>query len=172
VTPTPSFLEAYRIVQRDVERFALFLCRDRMAAADVTQDAVLAAFENWSRIETVERLKSYVITTIIRCYHRQRRNGKRHDELVDVDSLLSTSSLSAEDLADLEIIRNAIAVLPYDLRVSFVLAEVEGWPHKNIASMLNLSLSAVKMRVKRARDLLRARLQDPSPISHELNHDR
>ncbi|MBS1241110.1 MAG: polymerase ECF-type sigma factor, partial [Gemmatimonadetes bacterium] len=52
----------------------------------------------------------------------------------------------------------AIAALPPGCRTVFVLHDVEGWPHDEIAAQLNLAVGTCKAHLFRARRLLRVQL--------------
>ena len=164
-----QFLEAYRAIRREVERFALFVERDRDNAADLLHDALVSALRAWIRIGTAPLLKSYLITAILRLHRRNRDHSARF-EYVELDALVGPNSLSPEDATDMRIVRDAIATLPESERIAFVLAEVEGWPLSDIATELNIGLSAVKMRIKRGRDKLMMMLREQSPTSREKSN--
>lgn len=157
------FLEAFHSVQRDVERFALFLERDRDRAKDLVCEAVYSALRAWKKIGTSEALRAYCITAVLRAH----RNGARREERFvrgTLDELVAPSYLSPEEVTDVQLVRDAIAQLPDLERIAVVLAEIEGWPLQDIASELGIGLSAVKMRVKRGRDRLRTLLRE---VDHE-----
>jgi RNA polymerase sigma-70 factor (ECF subfamily) len=157
------FVEAYRAIRTDVERFALFLERDRDRATDLVYDAIDNALRAWSRIGTAEALRAYCITAVLRAH----RNGKRREERFVrgcLDDLVAPSHLSPEEATDVQLVRDAIAQLPDIERIALVLAEIEGWPLNDIATELGIGLSAVKMRIKRGRDRLRIVMQE---VDHE-----
>jgi len=54
---------------------------------------------------------------------------------------------------------NAIAALPKGARLAFVLHDVEGYQHQEIAEQLGVSVGTVKAQLHRARRLLRERLE-------------
>jgi RNA polymerase sigma-70 factor, ECF subfamily len=56
------------------------------------------------------------------------------------------------------VIRAAIDHLPETLRTAFVLRDVEELPMADVAEVLDIGLSATKMRVARAREQLRIAL--------------
>jgi RNA polymerase sigma-70 factor (ECF subfamily) len=91
-------------------------------------------------------------------------------EVVDLDALHAPSTVSPEVAADMRLLRDAIAALPEDQRVCVVLAEVQGWALADIARVLDVSESAVKMRLKRGRDQVRASLMDPRTTPVEVRH--
>lgn len=164
-----QFLEAYRAVRREVERFALFVERDRDNAADLLHNALVSALRAWHRIGDAPLLKSYLITAMLRLHRRNKIRSEKFD-YVELDSLVCHSALSPEDAADIRIVRDAIAELPSSERIPFVLAEIEGWPLSDIAKELNIGLSAVKMRIKRGRDKLMAKLLEHPTTFKEKSH--
>jgi RNA polymerase sigma-70 factor (ECF subfamily) len=52
----------------------------------------------------------------------------------------------------------AVASLPKGARIAFVLHDVEGYQHQEIAEQLSVSIGTVKAQLHRARRLLRDRL--------------
>jgi RNA polymerase sigma-70 factor (ECF subfamily) len=50
--------------------------------------------------------------------------------------------------------------LPELYRIPLQFSELEGMPRANIASRLGLSLTAVKSRIRRGRQMIKKRLQD------------
>lgn len=169
VSNNDQFLEAYRAIRREVERFALFVERDRNNAADLLHDALVSALRAWNRIGDAPSLKSYLISSMLRMHRRGKKRAERF-EVSEMDSLVAPDALSPEVAADMRLVRDAIATLPNAERIPFVLAEVEGWPMADIAKELNIGLSAVKMRVKRGRDKLIAMLQEHPMVNRENSH--
>jgi RNA polymerase sigma-70 factor (ECF subfamily) len=51
------------------------------------------------------------------------------------------------------------------LRVPLVMRDMDGLPYQEIADILGLGISAVKMRIKRARDEFRERYAALAPAS-------
>ena len=66
-----------------------------------------------------------------------------------LDAAVSTDS--PEMRMDLE---NAIAALPTGARMAFVLHEIEGYQHDEIAAQLGIAAGTVKAQLHRARKLL------------------
>ena len=54
---------------------------------------------------------------------------------------------------------DAIASLPKGARLAFVLYDVEGYQHQEIAEQLGVSVGTIKAQLHRARRLLRERLE-------------
>jgi RNA polymerase sigma-70 factor (ECF subfamily) len=56
-------------------------------------------------------------------------------------------------------LEQAIATLPPQARVVFVLHDVEGWRHREIAKQLGIASGTTKAQLHRARKLLQEALQ-------------
>ena len=69
-------------------------------------------------------------------------------------------ALDMDRRAMVEDLSVAIRELPHDLRVVFVLSELEGHAHKQTASILGITAKAVERRLARARAQLRAMLEN------------
>ena len=54
----------------------------------------------------------------------------------------------------------ALQALPLEFREPFMLREFDGFTYSEIAHMTGIKQSALKMRVKRASDMLRSRLAE------------
>ena len=143
-------------------------------AEDVTQDVLLqvvrkldtfrgeAAFPTWLHRVTVNAALAH---------RRKRASRHAHQSGESLDAVLEDGqghphpgsvrpwSVSPDQpVLDAEthgIIERAIAKLPERYRDVYVLADVEGLSNAEIAEMLNLSVSAVKSRLHRARLMMR-----------------
>ena len=75
----------------------------------------------------------------------------------DTSHLAGAARSSGIDLKmDLE---DAIASLPKGARLAFVLHDIEGYQHQEIAEQLSVSVGTIKAQLHRARRLLRERLE-------------
>ncbi len=85
------------------------------------------------------------------------RDGQHHtlvmDWPVDPEEVMLNSELSAQ-------LYEAVQSLPYEYRVPLVLRDIEGYPIKNIASMLGLKEATTKTRIHRARLFVREKLSN------------
>jgi len=159
VITSSTFVESFSCVRADVERFAVFLTRDRSFARDLVQDALEAALRHHRKIKDSVAMKHYMITVILRQYHRQRSVAARFDGIASQDLGISYES-TVEQAMDLQRLHQLIDELPHDKREAVLLVDVEGFSVAEAAELLSCSVSAVKMRLVRARDILRRRF-DP-----------
>jgi len=97
------------------------------------------------------------------------RGGARFDEVVPAHEPVARVRDTGQRL-DLEA---AIERLPRGARTVFVLHDVEGLEHGEIAARLSISVGTSKSQLSRARLLLRSALETPSghgPPEHEGGH--
>jgi len=106
------------------------------------------ALESW-----LKRVAARVALSRVRA--RQRRREVAIDAAPDDAALGTPAERGVDDLAAL---RRALDRLPETLRTVFVLREVEGYTHAEIAAMLAISPRASEVRLHRALRALRAQL--------------
>jgi RNA polymerase sigma-70 factor (ECF subfamily) len=149
-----AFESLYRDHVGRVRALCLRMSADPGLADDLTQTAFVRA---WERLGTyrgdaafstwLHRLTVHVVLDERRS--RQRRDARhlaaRGDEI----------SPSREGKVDLE---RAVFALPDGAREVFVLHDVEGWTHGDIAVALGISEGTTKSQLHRARRLLREAL--------------
>lgn len=143
-------------------RLRAFLCRrvrDDATADDLTQETLLKVYRSRESLRDGQRLEVWLYrvarSTLVDHYRRQ----KPTEEL--------PLALAADRPDEVEAMRAAMAAsmrcfleqLPEAYREPVRLAELEGLPLAKIALRMNLSLTAVKSRVRRGRQMLKAKLQ-------------
>ena len=143
-------------------RVAYGLMRSRADAEDVVHDVFVGLP---TALKTFEHRGSFVgwlkrVTSRVALMKLRAQRLAREVTLGKLEGVLSNPrEVSALDRLSLE---DAIGGLPPKLRTVFVLKEVEGFPHDEIASMLGIGVAASKVRLHRARRRLRERLEGPT----------
>lgn len=134
--------------------------RDDATADDLAQETLLKVYRSRSALRDGQRLEAWLFriarTTLIDFYRRQRPREELPANLADpgrdeVDEVTAAMSRS---------LRRFLRELPEAYREPVRLAELEGLPLAKIALRLDLSLTAVKSRVRRGRAMLRRKLQE------------
>ncbi len=169
----PSALSALFDAYADrVYRLALGLLHDPAVAEDVVQDTFLAAISKLDHFEGRSRLSTWLYRVAYNAsMDRLRRQGEAPLPAEDPDTdqgelplpsvLVEWEVTPEEILADDEAraqLDAAIAELPGNLRVVFMLRDIEELSTSEAAEVLGLSNGAVKVRLHRARLMLRERL--------------
>jgi RNA polymerase sigma-70 factor (ECF subfamily) len=126
---------------------------------ELTQDVFVRA---WERLGTYRGEAAFgtwlhrLAVNVILNWRRSAAAERRWiEDGVDAD-LLAGTRFGRSEAPDLE---NAIAQLPPGARQVFVLHDVEGFKHEEIAAMLGVTTGTSKAQLHRARMLLRAWLE-------------
>ena len=146
-----TFQEIYDLYSDDIYRFAFSLAGDRHEAEDITSDTFVRAWVHKDRIRT-ETLKAYFFTIARNLFLEQRRKRKPYEALDDlhVDSS-PTPDKVAESRVELRRVQKVLQALPEADRTAFVLRVYHDLPYAEIARVLQISLSAAKVRIHRVR---------------------
>ena len=126
---------------------------------ELTQDIFVRAWERLGTYRGEAAFSTWLHRLAVNAILNWRRSEAgargRVDEGTDTDLLEGVRSGGGEGL-DLE---NAIAKLPPGARQVFVLHDVEGFKHEEIATMTGVTTGTSKAQLHRARMLLRAYLE-------------
>jgi RNA polymerase sigma-70 factor, ECF subfamily len=135
---------------------------DDDTARDLVQDAFVRAFEQLKGFKHRDRFRVWVGTVLRnRCLDYLKRPSIRfRDPLTPliVDPGEGPHARTERRLLA-DAIERAMSALPLEQREAFVLRHVEGLSYEDLAEVTGVSESAAKMRVHRAREALRARLE-------------
>jgi RNA polymerase sigma-70 factor (ECF subfamily) len=126
-------------------------------AAEVLQDAFLQIFRHLSSFQGRSTLGAWIKAIVVRtAIGSTRRQHILHFEAVNDQT--EQIILDWGDHLDAEYLEKAILELPEGYRSVFVLAEIEGFSHAEIAEMLQISEGTSKSQLFHAKKRLRARL--------------
>jgi RNA polymerase sigma-70 factor, ECF subfamily len=152
-----AFEELVRTYQAEVFRFARHLTRDRTAAEDVTQEAFLRAFRFIGGYRGETRFSSWLLRITRNCAIDAAR--KQHYPIVDQDARPERAGTVANAVVRAEL-DAALGSLGAEHRETFLLVEVLGLSHQEVADVLGVRVGTVKSRMFRARQALRRALDD------------
>ena len=159
-------VDAFELLYREHSGRVFALCLrlqggDSADATELMQDVFIKA---WRRLATFRGdsafsswLHRMVVNTMLENARSDRRRIARVLPMDDTSLLPGGARSSGVELKmDME---DAIASLPKGARLAFVLHDVEGFQHQEIAEQLSVSVGTVKAQLHRARRLLRERLE-------------
>jgi len=149
-----TFEELYVSYSPDVYRFATWLSGNANDAEDITAETFTRAWMNFTKIRT-ETLKAYLFTIARNIYLESLRRRRNHEMLNDnhPDSHPPLDR-SFENRSEIDKIRTTLSTLPEIDRSAFVMRVQYDLPYAEIARVLQLSESAVKVKVHRVRKRL------------------
>lgn len=146
-----DFEALYAHYSRDIYRFALYLCANHAEAEDITSETFVRAWNATGEIRAVTA-KSYLFAIARNCYLEKLRRGARQTQL---DETMPDSTANpyadAERRIELNRVLGALQQLPEVDRTVLLLRVQEEWSYQEIADAVQISLSAVKVKIHRAR---------------------
>jgi RNA polymerase sigma-70 factor (ECF subfamily) len=159
-------VDAFELLYREHSPRVYALCLrlkagDGSDATELLQDVFIKA---WRRLDTFRGdsafaswLHRLAVNTMLENARGEGRRTARVLPMEDTSRLSGAAHSSGIELKmDMEA---AIASLPKGARLAFVLHDVEGYQHQEIAEQLSVSVGTVKAQLHRARRLLRERLE-------------
>jgi len=141
------------------------LLQNTTDAEEVLQDSFIQAFEKLHQLKEPTNFGIWLKRiTINKSLNFLRKNKLHFLEL----SLDIPEEIESEDIytLDHEIINKAVKMLPVACRTVLNLYLLNGYKHKEIADLLNISISTSKSQYARAKHLLKESLKE------RMNHDR
>lgn len=129
---------------------------DFETAAEVVQDAFLQVFRHLGDFQGKSTLGAWIKTIVVRAAISSLR--KRRIRFEALEDHNEADSIDWGDAIDTEYLEQAIRALPEGYRAVFLLAEVEGYAHREIAELLGISEGTSKSQLFYAKKRLRATL--------------
>lgn len=166
---TPLYEILMRRYNQRLYRVARAILRDDAEAEDVMQDAYVRAYQHLADFEGRAQFSTWLARIAVHEALARSRRRARFEPLQNpagseggVMNLLASGERDPEQqVCDLELkglLERAILELPEDYRLVFVLREVEEMDTAETAESLGLSPENVKVRLHRARAMLRKQL--------------
>lgn len=149
----------------------------RDEACEIAQDAFMRVYEHMGNVRG--SLAVYAYTTARNLAHNRYRDlhaQKRGGINVSLDGIDPAASAPSAEAAVIEQeqrarTRFAIAALPKGMQQALLL-RLQGKTYKEIATVLAITVDAVKSRIHDATGRLRQRLGEQAPGSDDLENDR
>jgi RNA polymerase sigma-70 factor, ECF subfamily len=156
---------------------ALRMTRNHSDAEDLVQETFAKAYAAFHQFKPGTNLRAWLhrilANTFINSYRKKRREPMQDlgaefsDDWQTSNDPLAPQARSAETealerLADSDILQ-ALRELPEEFRVAIYLADIEGYPYKQIAEMMGTPIGTVMSRLHRGRAKLRTQLASHAP---------
>ena len=149
-----AFVALYHAHAGRVFAICLRMAAERERATELAQDVFVRLWEKLPQFRFESAFTTWLhrlaVTTVLEHFRAEHRREARVALSGDdaLDAPLPVRGLSADDRMDLEQALTTLAVGP---RQVFVLHEVEGFSHDEIASMTGVAAATVRVHLHRAR---------------------
>lgn len=133
------------------------ICNDPDIAGDAMQEAFIQVFTDIDQFRGASSLGAWIKTITIRTSIRKIKKENmfaQFPEYSEGDGIIWPEEMRGKDL------ERAILALPEGARTIFLLIEVEGYKHREVAEILGISEGTSKSQLNYAKKLLQQELKD------------
>jgi RNA polymerase sigma-70 factor (ECF subfamily) len=142
-------------------RFALHMVGNREDAEEAVQDTFVRVYHNLGRFRDDARFEPWLFRILANRCRTALGKRNRHAVLIQYGELPDRVGATTDAERDwTEEVYKVLDTLPPEQKEAFLLRHVEDMAYEDIAAVTGVGLSALRMRVKRACDVLRVRLTE------------
>jgi len=166
-----AFVELINEFQKPVLRTCMGFLHNSDDAQDVTQEVFIEVFESIGKFRGDAKLSTWIYRIAVNKSLNVVRNSKKRSFFQNIESLF-TSSNSGIEVADVDaephqkmeqdetaiILQKAINSLSKNQHIAFTMHKYEDLSYKQIADVMDLSLSSVESLIHRAKVNLQKKL--------------
>ena len=159
-----AFTEVVRVFERRVRAVLARLLDDERDVDEAAQDTFVQAWRHLDRFRGEAApftwLYRIAVNEALQRNRRRRLDTQPLEQTVDVEARVSPESTAGRPLPahvaagqreDVAQLLTQLRALPFESRAPLVLRDIEGWSYQDVAAVLDISVSAAKSRVHRAR---------------------
>ena len=145
-----------------VYRLAYRMTGDADQATEYTQDTFVRVFDRLAEFRGEAALSTWITSIALSVVYNGLRKIKRfRDREADLDDATPIAASNRQAEPDLKVkLKAAIESLPEGYRTVFVMHDVEGYTHEEIATALGVQEGTSKAQLSRARSKLRTMLAE------------
>jgi len=135
---------------------------------DLMQETFIDAYKSLSQFEGRADFKTWIIRIMMNnCYRKREKASFKNEIMQDVNEYSAPIFTNRNNDTDKiiqnrdlgHIIENALGKIPFDYRMVFSLREINGLNIAETAEMLSISAANVKVRLNRAKAMLRNEIE-------------
>jgi len=132
------------------------ITNDYDLASDAMQDAFISIFKSLHTFRRESTIGAWIKRIVVRAALKKVKSVRQFEPIEDYNT---GHLIDWGDFLEAEYLEKAIQNLPPGYRSVFVMIEVEGFSHKEVAEMLGISVGTSKSQLFYAKKKLRAALE-------------
>ena len=155
---------------KELYSFCCCVTRNRQEADDLYQDTFLKMYEMADQLVIMTNPKSFLMSVALNLYRNYKRKLSIRQRItgvkVSMDEIAESIPFEGLETVDMvisreecQLVRMAVAKLPDKYRIPILLYYMEDLTQAEIAAVMQISDSAVKTRIHRAKKILREKLE-------------
>ncbi len=157
--------------QRRIVADCRHITRDESVAEDLAQEVFVKAYFGMKRFEGRSSFRHWLqVIKVNHCLNHLKKQKGKTASSIDEDGPKTTEEIKAfssedrseERVSEQQIIHRVLDAMPDSLRVPLVLRDMDELSYEEVAAQLSITLSAAKMRIKRAREWFRGQYEAQS----------
>lgn len=137
---------------------------------DLMQETFISAYRNLGKFQHRASVKTWLVRIMLNfCYHKKHRHSFKYESPSDVLERTNGTPIFPQNHSNpgktlmnqelKHILEEAIVQIPEEYRMVFTLRELNGMSTRETSEALKITESNVKVRLKRAKGLLRREIQ-------------
>jgi len=136
---------------------------------DLMQETFIDAYKSLSQFEGRASFKTWIIRIMMNnCYRKREKSSFKNEIMQDVNDhsipMFTNRNNETDNVVQSRelkhIIEDALIRIPLDYRMVFSLREINGLNVSETAAMMNITEANVKVRLNRAKTMLRAEIEN------------
>ena len=146
----------YRRYAKAMYNLCLIYESDRDNAKDILQEAFIKIFRNFNNFDGKGSLQGWMKRIITNTAIDHYRKNKGEAQFIPIENIIHpfSNEESVNSILNTKDIISQVNRLPDGARMIFQLFAIEGYSHKEIAELLDISEGTSKSQISRARHLL------------------
>jgi len=154
-----EFLRLLEPVYPRLSRYTFAITGNSEEAKDLASDTVLVALEQFEKMKSQDHFAGFLFKIASRLHKRKRyRERFRMTYNQEIAEAREDSAPRPDQAAEIAIVMQALDKLPEKMKEAIVLADVADLPLEEIRVIQGGTLSGVKSRIKRGREMLQDHL--------------
>jgi len=156
----PDFKSEFLKLVPSLRAFARSLCGNMALADDLTQEALMRAWDNRDSFQPGTNMQAWIFTILRNSFYSSIRKKSR--EIEDPEGIHAQKlEIAPQQQNGLELkeLRQGLALLPIEQREAIILVGASGYSYEEAAKICNCAIGTIKSRVSRARRTLTSHME-------------